>query len=102
MILIMLTKHLKRCHAIYSICCHLKRSYLTNVVLPFLLFSCGLWNMGSSSLTLHWEHGILATGPAGKSHVILNFWQIYPEEQMRSLHFYEKSQPEILLIMWDQ
>ena len=37
--------------------------------------SCGTWDLvpdqGSNPDPLHWEHGVLATGPPGKSQIVL-------------------------------
>ena len=39
------------------------------VACKLLLAACGIWfpDQGSNPGPLHWEHGVLATGPSGKS-----------------------------------
>ena len=48
---------------------------LWSLMEPYGIFSCGMWDLvlwsGIEPRPLHWEGGLLATGPQGKSLVIL-------------------------------
>ena len=81
-----------------------------------LVVVCGIYfpNQGSNSSLLHWEHGILATGPPGKSHhplkghvlylsdlpslvpwgrkPLVEFLQIHPSSLKCLFHFLDLSQ----------
>ena len=79
----------------------LKNNFLNNIYLVapglrcgtwYLLFPCNMQDLssrhvGSSSLTrdkpshLHWEQGVLATGPPGKFCTLILIWEVQAEGQ---------------------
>ena len=96
---------------IYLFGCIRSQLWHAGYLLPHV--GSSLWHVGSSSLTgwnlgpLHWEHGVLTTGPPGKSleriflkfHIISQFSQckicIFVVERIQMLIFQDKTKSRL-------